>query len=119
MLNHIDDAERCAAMRLVREGRLYDVAHVLDESFPVFPRPPTYPRTETATSAARPLLRRPRPKVREQGLAIARFTGSSIQARLIGVTVAPGAIAFTRMPRPAYSRARVCVRLSIPPLLIE
>jgi kynurenine formamidase len=37
MLNHIDDAKRRAAMRLVREGRLYDLAHVLDESVPVFP----------------------------------------------------------------------------------
>lgn len=37
MLNHIDDAKRLAAMCLVREGRLYDLAHVLDESVPVFP----------------------------------------------------------------------------------
>ena len=37
MLNHIDDAKRRAAMRLVREGRLYDLGHVLDESVPVFP----------------------------------------------------------------------------------
>jgi kynurenine formamidase len=37
MLNHIDDAKRCAAMRLVRKGRLYDLGHVLDESVPVFP----------------------------------------------------------------------------------
>jgi kynurenine formamidase len=37
MLNHIDDAKRLAAMRLVREGRLYDLGHVLDESVPVFP----------------------------------------------------------------------------------
>ena len=37
MLNHIDDAKRRAAMRLVREGRLYDLSHVLDESVPVFP----------------------------------------------------------------------------------
>jgi kynurenine formamidase len=37
MLNHIDDAKRRAAMRLVREGRVYDLAHVLDESVPVFP----------------------------------------------------------------------------------
>jgi kynurenine formamidase len=36
-LNHIDDAKRCAAMRLVRDGRLYDLAHVLDESVPAFP----------------------------------------------------------------------------------
>jgi kynurenine formamidase len=36
-LNHIDNAKRIAAMRLVREGRLYDLAHVLDESVPVFP----------------------------------------------------------------------------------
>jgi kynurenine formamidase len=37
MLNHIDDAKRRAAMRLVRDGRLYDLSHVLDESIPVFP----------------------------------------------------------------------------------
>jgi kynurenine formamidase len=37
MLNHIDDAKRRAAMRLVREGRLYDLSHVLDETVPVFP----------------------------------------------------------------------------------
>ena len=37
MLNHIDDAKRRAAMGLVRQGRLYDLAHVLDESVPVFP----------------------------------------------------------------------------------
>jgi kynurenine formamidase len=37
MLNHIDDVKRRAAMRLVREGRLYDLSHVLDESVPVFP----------------------------------------------------------------------------------
>jgi kynurenine formamidase len=37
MLNHIDDAKRRSAMQLVRKGRLYDLAHVLDESVPVFP----------------------------------------------------------------------------------
>ena len=37
MLNYIDDAKRRAAMALVREGRLYDLSHVLDESVPVFP----------------------------------------------------------------------------------
>jgi kynurenine formamidase len=37
MLNHIDDAKRRAAMRLVRDGRLYDLSHVLDESVPAFP----------------------------------------------------------------------------------
>jgi kynurenine formamidase len=37
MLNHIDDAKRRAAMCLVREGRLYDLSHVLDDSVPVFP----------------------------------------------------------------------------------
>jgi kynurenine formamidase len=37
MLNHIDDAKRRTAMRLVRKGRLYDLSHVLDESVPVFP----------------------------------------------------------------------------------
>jgi kynurenine formamidase len=37
MLNHITDAKRRAAMELVREGRLYDLGHVLDERVPVFP----------------------------------------------------------------------------------
>src|ERR687887_428355 len=37
MLNHIDDAKRAAALALVREGRMYDLAHVLDERVPVFP----------------------------------------------------------------------------------
>ena len=37
MLNHIDDAKRVAALGLVREGRMYDLAHVLDEQVPVFP----------------------------------------------------------------------------------
>jgi kynurenine formamidase len=37
MLNHIDDAKRAAALALVREGRIYDLAHVLDENVPVFP----------------------------------------------------------------------------------
>jgi kynurenine formamidase len=37
MLNHVDEAKRVAAMRLVRKGRLYDLAHTLDEHVPVFP----------------------------------------------------------------------------------
>src|SRR5919202_4582815 len=37
MLNHVNDAKRRAALALVREGRLYDLGHVLDESCPVFP----------------------------------------------------------------------------------
>jgi kynurenine formamidase len=37
MLNHIDDAKRLEAMALVREGRLYDLGHPLDENVPVFP----------------------------------------------------------------------------------
>ena len=37
MLNHVTDAKRRDAMALVREGRLYDLAHVLDEACPVFP----------------------------------------------------------------------------------
>ncbi len=36
MLNHIDDAKRLQAMALVREGRLYDLGHILDENIPVF-----------------------------------------------------------------------------------
>src|SRR5919202_4338509 len=37
MLNHVDEAKRVAALSLVRQGRLYDLAHVLDERVPVFP----------------------------------------------------------------------------------
>jgi len=37
MLNHIDEAKRLAALRLVREGRVYDLGRVLDENCPVFP----------------------------------------------------------------------------------
>src|SRR5262245_46276762 len=37
MLNHIDEAKRLQAMSLVREGRMYDLSHVLDENVPVFP----------------------------------------------------------------------------------
>jgi kynurenine formamidase len=37
MLNHVDEAKRLQALGLVREGRLYDLGHVLDETCPVFP----------------------------------------------------------------------------------
>jgi kynurenine formamidase len=37
MLNHVDEAKRLAALGLVREGRLYDLGRVLDETCPVFP----------------------------------------------------------------------------------
>jgi kynurenine formamidase len=37
MLNHVDEAKRVTALRLVREGRLYDLGRILDESCPVFP----------------------------------------------------------------------------------
>jgi kynurenine formamidase len=37
MLNHVDDAKRRAALRLVREGRIYDLGRILDENAPVFP----------------------------------------------------------------------------------
>jgi kynurenine formamidase len=37
MLNHVDAAKRLQALGLVREGRLYDLGHVLDESVPAFP----------------------------------------------------------------------------------
>jgi kynurenine formamidase len=33
----IDDAKRAAALALVRQGRMYDLGHVLDEQVPVFP----------------------------------------------------------------------------------
>ncbi|HEX6700713.1 MAG TPA: cyclase family protein [Gaiellaceae bacterium] len=37
MLNHVTPEKRLAALRLVRDGRLYDLGHVLDEHVPVFP----------------------------------------------------------------------------------
>jgi kynurenine formamidase len=37
MLNHVDAAKRLDALSLVREGRLFDLARVLDENVPVFP----------------------------------------------------------------------------------
>jgi kynurenine formamidase len=37
MLNHVDDAKRAAALRLVEKGRLYDLGRILDEDAPVFP----------------------------------------------------------------------------------
>jgi kynurenine formamidase len=37
MLNHVDEAKRLAALGIVREGRLYDLGRVLDETCPVFP----------------------------------------------------------------------------------
>jgi kynurenine formamidase len=37
MLAHVDEAKRREALGLVREGRLFDLGRVLDESVPVFP----------------------------------------------------------------------------------
>jgi kynurenine formamidase len=37
MLNHIDAAKRRQALGLVRQGRLYDLGRILDETVPVFP----------------------------------------------------------------------------------
>jgi len=37
MLNHITDASRVAALRLVRSGRMYDLGRVLDQDVPAFP----------------------------------------------------------------------------------
>jgi kynurenine formamidase len=37
MLAHADEAKRREALALVREGRLYDLGRVLDESIPAFP----------------------------------------------------------------------------------
>ena len=37
MLNHIDEVNAPAALRLVRHGRLYDLGRVLDENVPAFP----------------------------------------------------------------------------------
>jgi kynurenine formamidase len=37
MLNHVDEPKRLQALRLVREGRMYDLGRVLDERIPVFP----------------------------------------------------------------------------------
>ena len=37
MLNLVDEAKRLQALSLVREGRVFDLGHVLDEQAPVFP----------------------------------------------------------------------------------
>jgi kynurenine formamidase len=37
MLAHVDDAKRREALALVREGRMFDLGRVLDETVPVFP----------------------------------------------------------------------------------
>jgi kynurenine formamidase len=37
MLNHVTEEKRLRALSSVREGRLYDLGRVLDESIPVFP----------------------------------------------------------------------------------
>jgi kynurenine formamidase len=37
LLRHVTEAKRLRALSLVREGRLYELGHVLDESSPVFP----------------------------------------------------------------------------------
>jgi kynurenine formamidase len=37
MLNHVTDAKRLRALASVRQGRLYDLGRVLDETIPVFP----------------------------------------------------------------------------------
>jgi kynurenine formamidase len=37
MLNHVDDAKRLQAASLVRQGRVFDLGRVLDETVPVFP----------------------------------------------------------------------------------
>jgi kynurenine formamidase len=37
MLNHVDEAKRLQALSLVRDGRMFDLGHVLDEDVPVFP----------------------------------------------------------------------------------
>jgi len=37
MLNLVDESKRLAALRLVHEGRVYDLGRVLDENAPVFP----------------------------------------------------------------------------------
>jgi kynurenine formamidase len=37
MLAHVDETKRREALGLVRQGRLYDLGRVLDESVPVFP----------------------------------------------------------------------------------
>jgi kynurenine formamidase len=37
MLRHVDERKRREALALVREGRLFDLGHVLDENIPTFP----------------------------------------------------------------------------------
>jgi kynurenine formamidase len=37
MLNHVDERKRLQALRLVHEGRMFDLGHELHEGIPVFP----------------------------------------------------------------------------------
>ena len=55
------------------------------------------------------------------GKPVEAFDGESIlkAAERSGVITEPGAMALTRMARPAYSKAKVRVRFCIPPLLTE
>ena len=50
MLNHIDDAKRVEALRLVRTGRMYDLGHVLDEHVPGLPRAARFHQTLVTTA---------------------------------------------------------------------
>ncbi len=57
MLNHVDDAKRLAALSTVRDGRLYDLGRVLDETIPVFPG--RYFRQTLVTTAHHANIRAP------------------------------------------------------------
>ncbi|MBW7886507.1 MAG: cyclase family protein, partial [Caldilineaceae bacterium] len=57
MLNEITPAKTVAAARLVQQGRVYDLAHVLDEHVPAFPGRSF--RQSLVTSAHLLNLRRP------------------------------------------------------------
>jgi len=72
-----------------------------------------------AGGEAKRILAGPARRIGMCASTMARLTGSSIQDRLIGVTVAPGPMLLTRMPRAAYSSASDRVRFCMPPLDTE
>ena len=49
-------------------------------------------------------------------MKLASLAGSSRVDAVIGVSITPGAMAFTRMPSAARSRASDCVSIFTPPL---
>ena len=98
-------------MTLLTAGSL----HGMSSEFSVWPRnrldaSDSRNTTASATSSARPK--------RPSGMSRSRLRPASLSTRsvVISVIVTPGATAFTRIPRPPYSRASARVRPMSPAL---